>query len=712
MVDQVITKQELIDAQKDAQTLEDVVNGQSGELITTRLGRKVYTLASIPVINAVNRDEINGLIEPKADKVQVAADLLLKADKSTTYTKAETDSLVTPKADKVYVDSAVGAISTDASKQYATLALATADIANIALNTNVFVSEAANGGYWYKATAGATSLTKSPYDPLTQAKNHTEQSLPVSKTLFDLFSPTNTYETWNIEKSLRKLRNSTNVAVNVFPIEAGKTYFIKSTDFREDYVYLGASPTSNLTVDKVLTPITLISTELPDVKTFSVPANSVNKFAFINVKWGTVSLDITNTTAISDRPIESVVKKAMGAPIRDDLAQKRLDAIPVADLLTKSSLQLLNDNLYNPANLTPNLYVDSTNGTMVTFAGGKITRFDVTPNTTYYIHSPKFLPNAMVGLKANSVASGGQLTTKVALVPVENGVMSFITPSDPTLIHAFFTVELSTQDYYVTGTLTIEDNTHASLVGVAGYPIPADPELKQDVENLQAQVSAINVASPLFGMKWAAIGDSITEKNFRTNKNYHDYISESVGGMSVYNYGLSGSGWTGRTLVPAKIKTDATNGTIQTPDLITVFLGTNDFGVVAKPLGVFGDVTTDTVAGGIHLVLNNIITEFPTKKIAVFTPLPRYNSYGLTGGTPNQYGVTLLQICEMIKKHCNHFGIPCLDLYFESNLYVFNADANQYYFTAPSYSNPDGVHPNDLGHQVIAKKIQKFLESI
>ena len=74
------------------------------------------------------------------------------------------------KADTTYVDAAIGAISTDASKQYATLALANADIANIALNQNVFVSEAVNGGYWYKATARATRLTKSAYDPLTQAK--------------------------------------------------------------------------------------------------------------------------------------------------------------------------------------------------------------------------------------------------------------------------------------------------------------------------------------------------------------------------------------------------------------------------------------------------------------------------------------------------------------------------------------------------------------
>ena len=92
----------------------------------------------------------------KADKMQVASDLNVKADQA-------------------YVDNAVGAISTDASKQYATLALANADINNIALNKNVFISEAVNGGYWYKATAEATSLTKSPYDPLFQGKNYTDQ---------------------------------------------------------------------------------------------------------------------------------------------------------------------------------------------------------------------------------------------------------------------------------------------------------------------------------------------------------------------------------------------------------------------------------------------------------------------------------------------------------------------------------------------------------
>lgn len=127
----------------------------------------------------VTKDQVGlGNVDNTADldkPVSNATQSAIIAANSGKADKSYVDSQDQLKADKTYVDYAVGAISTDASKQYATLALATADIANIAVNQNVFVSEAANGGYWYKATAGATTLTRSPYDPLTQAKKYTDE---------------------------------------------------------------------------------------------------------------------------------------------------------------------------------------------------------------------------------------------------------------------------------------------------------------------------------------------------------------------------------------------------------------------------------------------------------------------------------------------------------------------------------------------------------
>ncbi len=83
---------------------------------------------------------------------------------------ADFNAKITPKADKTYVDNALSGFTNGASKFYPTLAEATADIANIGIKDKVDIGETANGGIWYKATVGATTLTKSAYDPLTQAK--------------------------------------------------------------------------------------------------------------------------------------------------------------------------------------------------------------------------------------------------------------------------------------------------------------------------------------------------------------------------------------------------------------------------------------------------------------------------------------------------------------------------------------------------------------
>ena len=153
MADQVITKQELIDAQKDAQALEEVINGPSGELIKTRLGREVYTLASVPQINTMTREEVAAAVAPKANKADV--------------------------------DTALSNLSTTANKFYPTLAEANYYITTMAVNDVVTLGEEANKGLWYKATAGATTLTKSPYDPLTQAKADATQKANDAKSYAD-----------------------------------------------------------------------------------------------------------------------------------------------------------------------------------------------------------------------------------------------------------------------------------------------------------------------------------------------------------------------------------------------------------------------------------------------------------------------------------------------------------------------------------------------
>jgi hypothetical protein len=123
----------------------------------------------------MTREEVTEIAEAKANSVDVY-------QKTETYTKSEVDSTVAPKADQQYVDNALTGFTNGAAKFYPTIAAAQADIANISVKDKVEVGEAEFGGVWYKATAGSTSLTKSAYDPLTQAKGYAD-SLVKSKNL-------------------------------------------------------------------------------------------------------------------------------------------------------------------------------------------------------------------------------------------------------------------------------------------------------------------------------------------------------------------------------------------------------------------------------------------------------------------------------------------------------------------------------------------------
>lgn len=88
-------------------------------------------------------------------------------------TKTTVDSQLSE--NKTYTNQALSQLSTVANKFYPTLAAANADIAKIAVNQGVQVGEyGTNGGLWYKATASATILIKSPYDPVTQSKEYVD----------------------------------------------------------------------------------------------------------------------------------------------------------------------------------------------------------------------------------------------------------------------------------------------------------------------------------------------------------------------------------------------------------------------------------------------------------------------------------------------------------------------------------------------------------
>jgi lysophospholipase L1-like esterase len=221
------------------------------------------------------------------------------------------------------------------------------------------------------------------------------------------------------------------------------------------------------------------------------------------------------------------------------------------------------------------------------------------------------------------------------------------------------------------------------------------------------------VSSKWSGKVWNVIGDSITEHNFRTTKNYHDYIKDKIS-CTINNYGISGTGY----FTPSG--SGGTNAIYQrigslnaSADLITVFAGTNDWGQVGKTLvlGSFGDIDGSTsFYGAVDSTISQLITKYPTKTLAVFTPLPRSNAFN---SVANSAGITLTQVADAIIAVCNKYGVPVLDLYRKSGLFPWNTTANNTYF---NYQYPsgtgDGLHPNDAGHQILADKILSFLNTL
>ena len=133
----IISVEKLNDANLDAETIEQVVNGEPNVLVESRRGRKIPTLATF-------------------GEKHLSAGVILYGEKTQEQVNDE-------------VGSALTGLSL-ANKTYATVAAANEDIANIAVNQSVWVSSATEGGLYEKKTAGATSVVKSAFDPVMQAK--------------------------------------------------------------------------------------------------------------------------------------------------------------------------------------------------------------------------------------------------------------------------------------------------------------------------------------------------------------------------------------------------------------------------------------------------------------------------------------------------------------------------------------------------------------
>lgn len=215
----------------------------------------------------------------------------------------------------------------------------------------------------------------------------------------------------------------------------------------------------------------------------------------------------------------------------------------------------------------------------------------------------------------------------------------------------------------------------------------------------------------LHGKKILILGDSITEGAgaSSTEKIYWSLLA-SRDGAEVTAYGIGGTR-IARQRVPSSEPKYDQHFVSRVPemkdeaDFVVVFGGTNDYGHGDAPLGHFSDRSDETFYGALHRLYLSLLKKYPKSKIIVMTPLHRLGEKNLF----NEFGLrnvgTLEEYVKIIKEVAAFYAIPVLDLFTQSGMQPEIPMLRERY-------NPDGLHPNDAGHERIYQLLKNFLCSL
>lgn len=262
------------------------------------------------------------------------------------------------------------------------------------------------------------------------------------------------------------------------------------------------------------------------------------------------------------------------------------------------------------------------------------------------------------------------------------------------------------------GTTEINDVTVVAPANTA-YLVAVGYSTYATIKGVTGQV--VNSAVPWTGKKWVCVGDSLTERNATTTKNYYDYISE-VSGVTPYIMGVGGTGYS-RGYDVNKAFYQRISAVPVDADFVTIFGSGNDLNIEAmskfdgmswaEALGTYTDSTTDTICGCVNTCLDNYFAVMVTAPIGIIAPSP-WRPYPTT--TPNN---RMSDYVSALKQIAEYRGVPFLDLYHCSNLRPENATNREAcYYDRELDGNGDGVHPNELGHKIIASKIYEFVKML
>ena len=409
------------------------------------------------------------------------------------------------------------------------------------------------------------------------------------------------------------------------------------------------------------------------------------------------SLICIKGNSINDESLMNYLTEVNGYKIKDhdELFSKFLE-----------SFKSTGNNLYNyESDYISNKYV-SLDGYLLHGDNWGTAKLTVERETTYSIYMPN--GNYSNDIGALAFYNGSEkVSFKSPAADFINGqyngidYITFTTPSPCT--HVYITCKRGAANkpfdnsetlICVKGNVINDDSLMNYLTEVNGYKIKGYDDYINE-----------SITHPLKGKKWVVVGDSLTEVNSRTTKNYHKYIADETG-VEVINMGVSGTGYKRNDEYGSafyqrinNIPTDA--------DIVTIFGSGNDLGLFSENnlsvLGEVTDTTTDTICGCINVTLDNLYKRIPTVRLGIVTPTP------WVGYPPHVENNKMELYSQKLIEICKRRSIPVLDLYHGSNLRPWDET-----FRKLMYSRDDGngVHPDENGHKQIHRFFLKFIETL
>ena len=197
------------------------------------------------------------------------------------------------------------------------------------------------------------------------------------------------------------------------------------------------------------------------------------------------------------------------------------------------------------------------------------------------------------------------------------------------------------------------------------------------------------------------IGEDITDVSFaggaltRHNTYYNNQsvlrLTEQIiaGDLTPLDTALNEAAADGQNVSAKRInQSNLTNTDFSKVGGVIVLAGTNDYGGARHPI--------DQFESDVRVLIENFAEINPKMEVYFVTPPFRVD------WNNTAYPHNLKEYITVIKELCTEYNLPCKDLFHEAGVNQFN---HTLYLTA------DGLHQNELGDDLFAEKIAKFLMS-